>query len=74
MPQEKFSDTEKTMTVVLDYYYNKFLKVDAKPFVTGQDLIDCGLALDRGLGRFLKRSRNTRQREQSRIGKRRWSI
>ena len=31
------------MAAVLDYYYTKFLKVEAKPFVTGQDLIDLGL-------------------------------
>jgi len=28
---------------VLDYYYTKFLKSEAKPLVTGQDLIDRGL-------------------------------
>lgn len=42
MPKEKFSDTEKAMAVVLDYYYTKFLKVEAKPLMTGQDLIDRG--------------------------------
>ena len=43
MPKEKFSDTEKPMAAALDYYYTKFLKVEAKPLVTGQDLIDRGL-------------------------------
>jgi poly(A) polymerase len=43
MPKEKFSDTEKPMAVVLDYYYQKFLKVEARPLITGQDLIESGL-------------------------------
>jgi len=43
MPREKFADTEKPMAVVLDYYYTKFLNVEARPLVTGQDLIDLGL-------------------------------
>jgi poly(A) polymerase len=43
MLKEKFTDTEKPMAVVLDYYYSKFLKVEARPLVTGQDLIDRGL-------------------------------
>ncbi len=43
MLKEKFTDTEKPMAVVLDYYYSKFLKVEARPLVTGQDLIDLGL-------------------------------
>jgi poly(A) polymerase len=43
MPREKFSDTEKSMAFVLDYYYTKFLKAEAKPLVTGQDLLDRGL-------------------------------
>jgi hypothetical protein len=43
MPKEKFTDTTKPMALVLDYYYTKFLKVEAKPLVTGQDLIDLGL-------------------------------
>ncbi len=43
MPREKFTDTEKTMAVVLDYYYMRFLKTEARPLVTGQDLIDLGL-------------------------------
>ncbi len=43
MPKEKYTDTTKPMAAVLDYYYTKFLKAEAKPLVTGQDLIDCGL-------------------------------
>ncbi len=43
MPKEKFTDTIKPMAVVLDYYYTKFLKVEAETLVTGQDLIDRGL-------------------------------
>jgi len=43
MLKEKFTDTEKPMAVVLDYYYSKFLKVEARPLITGQDLIDHGL-------------------------------
>ena len=43
MPKEKFTDTEKSMAVVLDYYYAKFLKAEAAPLVTGDDLIRLGL-------------------------------
>ena len=43
MPRDRFMDTEKPMAAVLDYYYVKFLKTEAKPLVTGQDLIDAGL-------------------------------
>ncbi len=43
MPKEKFTDTTKPMALVLEYYYTKFLKVEARPLVTGQDLIDRGL-------------------------------
>ncbi len=43
MPREKFTDTEKPMAQVLDYYYTKFLKVEARPLVTGDDLIERGL-------------------------------
>lgn len=42
MPKEKFTDTEKPLAAVLDYYYEKFLKTEAKPLVTGQDLIELG--------------------------------
>ena len=44
MPREKFADTEKTMAQVLDYYYTKFLKVEARPLVGGDDLIGLGLS------------------------------
>jgi poly(A) polymerase len=43
MPSEQFTDTAETMAAVLEYYYTKFLKVEARPLVTGQDLIDRGL-------------------------------
>ena len=43
MPKEKFTDTTKPMAAVLDYYYTKFLKVEAKPLLTGEDLIRVGL-------------------------------
>jgi poly(A) polymerase len=43
MPTGQFTDTEKPMLAVLEYYYGKFLKTEAKPLVTGQDLIDRGL-------------------------------
>ena len=43
MPAEKFTDTEKPMATALAYYYEKFLKVEAEPFVTGEDLIRIGM-------------------------------
>lgn len=43
MPKEKFTSTENSMAAVLDYYYTRFLKTEAKPLVTGQDLIAQGL-------------------------------
>jgi poly(A) polymerase len=43
MPKEQFTDTAGPMAAMLEYYYTKFLKVEAKPFVTGQDLINHGL-------------------------------
>jgi tRNA nucleotidyltransferase/poly(A) polymerase len=43
MPKEKFTDTEKPMAAVLDYYYEKFLRTEAKPLVNGHDLIERGL-------------------------------
>jgi tRNA nucleotidyltransferase/poly(A) polymerase len=43
MPVEGFTDTQRTVTAILDYYYGKFLKVEARPLVTGQDLIDRGM-------------------------------
>lgn len=42
MPKEKFTDTEKPMAAVLGYYYEKFLKTEAKPLLTGNDLIERG--------------------------------
>lgn len=42
MPRELFTDTERPMAVVLAYYYEKFLKAEAKPLVTGEDLIARG--------------------------------
>ena len=42
MPREKFTNTEKPMASVLVYYYEKFLKAEAKPLVTGRDLIERG--------------------------------
>jgi poly(A) polymerase len=42
MPAEGFTDTQKISGQILDYYYGKFLKVEAKPFVTGKDLIARG--------------------------------
>jgi len=43
MPAEGFTDTQKISGQVLDYYYGKFLKTEAKPFVTGKDLIARGM-------------------------------
>jgi poly(A) polymerase len=42
MPKEKFTDTGRTMVAVLDYYYEKFLKTESKPLVTGKDLVELG--------------------------------
>ncbi len=44
MPKEKFTDTERPMAQVLEYYYTKFLKAEARPLVNGNDLIRLGLA------------------------------
>jgi poly(A) polymerase len=43
MPADGFTDTQKISGQVLDYYYGKFLKTEAKPFVTGKDLIARGM-------------------------------
>jgi hypothetical protein len=43
MPAEGFTDTQKLSGQVLDYYYGKYLKAEAKPFVTGKDLIARGM-------------------------------
>jgi tRNA nucleotidyltransferase/poly(A) polymerase len=40
---EGFLDTSRTAAAILEYYYGKFLKTEAKPFVTGQDLIALGM-------------------------------
>ncbi len=44
MPKERFTDTEKPMTLVLDYYYARLLKADSKPLVSGNDLIRMGFS------------------------------
>lgn len=43
MPADGFTDTQKSSGQILDYYYGKFLKTEAKPFVTGKDLIARGM-------------------------------
>ncbi len=43
MPKESFADTGRSMLQVLDFYYTRFLKVEAAPFLTGDDLIRLGL-------------------------------
>jgi poly(A) polymerase len=43
MSKEKFTDTGTTMAAVIDYYYTKFLKTEARPLVTGSDLIRLGM-------------------------------
>ncbi len=43
MPREKFTDTSKTMAAVLEFYFSKFLKVEEKPLIRGEDLIGIGL-------------------------------
>lgn len=43
MPKEKFTDTEKPMSAVLEYYFEKYLKAEETPLVTGNDLIERGL-------------------------------
>ena len=42
MPPDAFLNTERFMAAVLEYYYMKFLKTEAAPLITGQDLIDRG--------------------------------
>jgi len=54
MPKEKFTDTTEPMAAMLEYYYTKFLKVEAKPLVTGQDLIDRGLKPGPKFGEILE--------------------
>jgi len=43
MPAEGFTDTQELSGQVLEFYYSKFLKAEAKPFVTGKDLIARGM-------------------------------
>jgi tRNA nucleotidyltransferase/poly(A) polymerase len=43
MSAEGFTDTSAIAGQILDYYYGKFLKTEAKPFVTGKDLIARGM-------------------------------
>ncbi len=43
MPKEKFTDTERPMAAVLTFYYERFMKTEAKPLITGRDLIERGL-------------------------------
>ncbi len=43
MPADGFTDTHRTAAIILEYYYGKFLKTEARPFVTGRDLIARGL-------------------------------
>jgi tRNA nucleotidyltransferase/poly(A) polymerase len=43
LPTEDFTDTRAIAGRILDYYYGKFLKTEAKPFVTGKDLIARGM-------------------------------
>jgi tRNA nucleotidyltransferase/poly(A) polymerase len=43
MPAEGFTDTRKVSGQVLEYYYGTFLKTEARPFVTGKDLIARGM-------------------------------
>jgi poly(A) polymerase len=43
MPKERFLDTQRPMAVVMEYYYEKFLKVESKPLVSGHDLIERGM-------------------------------
>ena len=40
---EGFTDTSRTAAVILDYYFGKYLKTEAQPFITGRDLIARGM-------------------------------
>ncbi len=57
IPREMFTDTEKSMGLILDYYFDKFMKTEEKPFVTGQDLIDRGLTPGPEFGKILEEIR-----------------
>jgi poly(A) polymerase len=43
MPAEGFMDTHRTAARILEYYYERFLRTEARPFVTGRDLIAQGM-------------------------------
>ncbi len=43
MPADGFTDTRRTAAIILGYFYDKFLKTEARPFVTGRDLIALGM-------------------------------
>lgn len=40
---EGFTDTGRTAATIIRYYYDRFLKTEEAPLVTGKDLIDLGL-------------------------------
>lgn len=44
MPVEGFQDTGSTAAVIVDYYYEKYLKVEEQPLISGRDLIELGLS------------------------------
>lgn len=43
MPEKGFTDTRKTAGAILEYYYTRFLKTEARPLLTGKDLISRGM-------------------------------
>ncbi len=43
MPGGDFTDTRRTAAVIIEYYYGRFLRTEARPFVTGRDLIALGM-------------------------------
>jgi putative nucleotidyltransferase with HDIG domain len=57
MPKESFTDTIGPMTAVLAYYYEKFLRVEARPMITGKDLIALGFAPGPGFRSILDAAR-----------------
>ena len=44
MPPEGFQDTSGTVAFITKYYYEKYLKAEEKPLLSGRDLIELGLA------------------------------
>ena len=44
MPAEGFTDTERTASVIMEYYYSTFLRTETRPFVSGRDLIARGMS------------------------------